>query len=102
MGLRVLLTTHYLIGRILVKAILDIHKRGVKIKCFSIQMLLQCIFCKKGFMKKYLCWFAHWEPYVLYETMVKKIVGSTSSISNVHEVVDNNSNPYINESGLCK
>jgi len=53
-------------------------------------------------MKKYLCWFAHGEPYVLYETMVKKIVGSTSSISNVHEVVDNNSNPYINESGLCK
>ena len=49
---------------------------------------------KKGFMEKYLCRFAHREPYVPYETMVEKMVGSTSSYNNVHEVVDNNSNHY--------
>jgi len=43
-----------------------------------------------------LLWFAHREPYVPYETMVKKMVGSTSSSSNMHGVVDDNSNSYRN------
>jgi lysine/ornithine N-monooxygenase len=47
-------------------------------------------------MKKYLCWFAHREPYVPYKTMVKRMVRSTSSSSNVHEVIDENNNSYRN------
>jgi len=47
-------------------------------------------------MEKYLFWFAHRKPYVPYETMVKKKVGSTSSSSNMHGVVDDNSNSYRN------
>jgi len=43
-----------------------------------------------------LCWYAHGEPYVPHDTMVKRMIGSTSSSSNVQEVVDNNSNPYRN------
>lgn len=42
-------------------------------------------------IKKY-----HGEPYVLYETMVKKIFESSFSSSNVHKVIDNNSDPYRN------
>jgi len=47
-------------------------------------------------MEKYLFWFAHRERYVPYETKVKKMVGSTPSSSNVHGVVDDNSNSYRN------
>ena len=43
-------------------------------------------------MKRYLCWFA----YVPHETMVKRMVESTSSSNNVHEVIDDISNPYRN------
>jgi hypothetical protein len=43
-----------------------------------------------------MCWFAHREPYVPHETMVEKMVGSTSSCNNVHEVVNDNSNFYQN------
>ena len=50
----------------------------------------------KGFMKDYLCWYAHGELFVPNESMVEKVVGSTSSASNVHEVVNDNSNPYRN------
>jgi len=32
----------------------------------------------------------------LHDTMVEKMVGSTSSCSNVYGVVNNNSNPYRN------
>jgi hypothetical protein len=32
----------------------------------------------------------------LHDTMVEKMVGSTSSSSNVFGVVDDNSNPYMN------
>jgi hypothetical protein len=47
-------------------------------------------------MERYLCWFAHGEPYVPHETIVERMVETTSSSSNVHEVVDDNSNPYRN------
>jgi hypothetical protein len=47
-------------------------------------------------MEKYLCWYEHREPYVPHDTMVERMVGSTSSSSNMHEVVDDNSNPYKN------
>jgi hypothetical protein len=39
MGFMILLITHYLVQEILVERVLDIHKRGVKIKTCSIQML---------------------------------------------------------------
>jgi len=41
-----------------------------------------------------LCWFAHEELYVPYETMVKRIVGSTSSSRSMHRAIDYNSNHY--------
>ena len=47
-------------------------------------------------MEKYFCWFAHGELYVPYENLVERMVGSTSSSSNVHGVVDDNNNPYMN------
>jgi hypothetical protein len=47
---------------------------------------------KEGFVNKYLCWFAHEKPYIYYETMLERIVGSTSSSSNIHKIVDDNSN----------
>jgi hypothetical protein len=47
-------------------------------------------FLQKKFMERYLCWFVYREPYVPHETMVERIVGSTSSSSNVHEVIDDN------------
>jgi hypothetical protein len=50
----------------------------------------------KGFMEDYLCWYAHRELFVPNESMVERVVGSTSSASNVHEVVNDNSNPYKN------
>jgi hypothetical protein len=43
-----------------------------------------------------MCCFAHIEPYVPHETMIKRIVRSTSSSSNVHGVVDDNHNSYRN------
>ena len=48
------------------------------------------------FKERYLCWFAYRELYVHHKTMVERMVGSTSSSNNMHEVVDDNSNPYRN------
>jgi hypothetical protein len=39
---------------------------------------------KKRFLEKYLYWFTHGEPYVPYETILERIVGITSSSSNIH------------------
>jgi len=50
----------------------------------------------KGFMKDYLCWYAHGGLFVCNESMVERMVGSTSSASNVHEVVNDNNNLYRN------
>jgi hypothetical protein len=47
-------------------------------------------------MEDYQCWYAHRELFVRNESMVERMVGSTSSTSNVHEVVNDNSNPYRN------
>jgi hypothetical protein len=48
----------------------------------------------KRFKEEYLCWYAHEEPFVPYEIIVEKMVRSISSFSNMHEVVNDNSNPY--------
>ena len=37
-------------------------------------------------MEKYLCWYAHKEPYVPHNTMIEKMLGSTFSSSNMHGV----------------
>jgi hypothetical protein len=63
---------------------------------------------QKEFVEKYLYWFVHEKPYVPYDTIVERMIGSTFSSSNVHEVVDDNSNPYRNiendenKLGLCR
>ena len=75
------------------EAVLYIHVRGVK-KILNNIVTIHLL--QKGFMKKYLCWFAHGEPYVPYKTMIERIIESTSSSSNVDEVVDDNNNPYMN------
>jgi hypothetical protein len=51
---------------------------------------------QKEFVDKYLYWFVNEKPYIPYETIVERMIGSTFSSSNVHEVVDDNSNPYRN------
>jgi len=43
-----------------------------------------------------LCWYAHRELFVPNKSIVERVVGSTSSASNVHGVVNDNSNPYKN------
>jgi hypothetical protein len=43
-----------------------------------------------------MCWYVHGEPYVFYDTMVERMVGSTSSASNAHRGVNDNSNSYRN------
>jgi hypothetical protein len=50
----------------------------------------------KGFMQDYLCWYAHGELFVPNKSMVERVVGSSSSASNMHEVGNENSNPYKN------
>jgi hypothetical protein len=47
-------------------------------------------------MKDYLCWYAHEELFVRNESIVERVVGSTSSASNVHGVTNDNNNPYKN------
>jgi hypothetical protein len=76
-----------------VEAVLYIHVRGVK-KILNNIVTIHLL--QKWFMEKYLCWFAHGEPYVPYKTMIERIIESTSSSSNVDEVVDDNNNPYMN------
>jgi len=47
-------------------------------------------------MEDYMCWYAHRELFVPDESMEEQVVGSTSSASNMHEVENENSNPYKN------
>jgi len=69
-------------------------------KCKNLKFLHQDVvtmhLLTKGFMQDYLCWYAHRELFVPNESMVERVVGSTSSASNMHEVGNENSNPYRN------
>ena len=47
---------------------------------------------QKEFMERYMYWFTYEEPHVPYETMIENMIGSTSSSSNVHGVVNDNNN----------
>jgi hypothetical protein len=44
----------------------------------------------------YLCWYVHGELFVCNKSMEERVVGSTSSASNVHGVANDNRNPYRN------
>jgi len=50
----------------------------------------------KGFMENYQCWYAHGEVFVSKRRMGERVVRSTSSASNMHEVANDNTNPYKN------
>jgi hypothetical protein len=69
-------------------------------KCKNLKFLHQDVvtmhLLTKGFMEDYLCWYAHGELFVPDESMEEQVVGSTSSASNMHEVGNENSNPYRN------
>jgi len=45
-------------------------------------------------MEKYLCWFAHRELYVPYETIIERMSDLTSSFNNVYRVINDSSYPY--------
>ena len=92
MGCRVLLITHYLIRKILMETVLDVHIKCVNIKKFIDPDVVKIHFLqeKKRFIKRYLCWFTHRELYVSHEIMVEKMIVSTSSCNNVYKVVDEN------------
>ena len=66
------------------------NKKFLDSDCVTMHLL------QKRLMEKYSCWYTHGEPYVPHDTMVERIIGSTSSSSNVHKVIDNNSNSYRN------
>ena len=76
------------------EAILDVHIGDVKIKKFLDPDIVTIDILQKGFMEQYMCCYSYREPYVPHETMIEMMIGSTSSASNLHEVVDDNSNPY--------
>jgi hypothetical protein len=62
-GAEDLLITHYVIWKILVKPVLDVHIRGVKIKVSRSRYYYYASYTKK-IMEKYLCWFEHGIPYI--------------------------------------
>ena len=51
---------------------------------------------QKGFMENYQCWYAYGEVFVSKRRMEERVVGSTSSTSNLHEATNDNTNPYKN------
>ena len=51
---------------------------------------------KKKFVEKYLKRFAHEKPCVSYKTILKKMIDSTSSSSNIYGVIYDNNNYYRN------
>jgi len=67
-----------------------------KNKKFPDPNVVMMYFLQKRLMEKYMCWFAHGEPYVPHKTIIERMIRSTFSYSNVHKVVDDNSNPYRN------
>jgi len=72
-----------------VVAILDVPYKRYKNKNIFYPNIIMIHLQQKRFMKGYLYWCAHRESYVSHETTIKKMIGSTSSSSNVHEIVDN-------------
>jgi hypothetical protein len=96
MGFGVLLISQHLFREILLETVLSVHAGSVKIKSICNPDVVMMHLLTKGFIEDYLCWYAHGELFVPNESMIERVVGSTSSASNVHEVVNDNSNPYRN------
>jgi hypothetical protein len=96
MKFRVLLIMQYLIREILVEAVLDVHARGVRIKKIINSDVVTMHILQKRLIEKYSCWYTYREPFVPHDTMARGMVGSTSCITNLHRIVDDNSNPYRN------
>jgi len=71
-------------------------RKKCKNKKFLHQDVVTMHLLTKWFMEDYLCWYTHGELFVPNESMVERVVGSTSNASNVHEVVNDNNNPYRN------
>ena len=67
-----------------------------KNKKFMHQDVVTMHLLTKRFIEDYLYWYAHGELFLPNKSMVEKVVGSTSSDSNMHEVRNDNSNPYRN------
>ena len=82
------------IQKILVNAVLDVHVRGVKIKSFSIQMLLQCIIFYKKVCGKIFMLVCTWKTVYSFKIMVERMIWSTSSSNNMYKVVYDNSNYF--------
>jgi hypothetical protein len=76
-------------------AVLGVHA-GCKNLNFQHQDVVTMHLLTKEFMEDYLCWYAHGELFVPNESMAERVVGSTSSTSNILEVGNENSNPYKN------
>jgi predicted transcriptional regulator len=81
----------------------NISEMGIKCSCkryknkkFLDSYVVTMHLLQKGFMEKYLYWYAYGESDVPHDTMVERMIGSTSTSSNVHGVVDDNSNLYRN------
>ena len=70
------------------EAVLGVHAGSVKIKKYLHLDVVTIHLLHKGFMEDYPCWYAHGELFVRNERMVKRMVGLTSSASNVHEVAN--------------
>jgi hypothetical protein len=66
------------------------NKKFVHLDVITMHLLI------KGFIEDYLCWYTHKELFIPNKSMVERVVGSTSSASNVHKIVNDNSNPYRN------
>ena len=73
--------------------------RKCKNKKFLYQDVVTMHLLTKGFMEDYLYWYAHRELFVPNESMVERVVGSTSSPRNVHYVVNDNSNEHGRKGG---
>ena len=70
--------------------------RKCKNKKFLNQDVATMHLLTKRFREDYLFWYTHEELFLPNESMVERVVGLTSSASNMHEVENDNSNPYRN------
>jgi len=70
--------------------------RKCEIKKYLHPYIVMMHLLHKGFMENYLCWYAYRELYIRNKSMRERVVGSTSSASNVQGVANDNSNPYRN------
>ena len=94
MGFGVLLISQHLFLEILVEVVLGVHAGSVKIKKYMHSDVVIMHLLHKEFIKDCLCWYAYRELFVHNESMVERVVGSTSSANNVYGVANDSSNPY--------